>query len=87
MGNPTDKDTTTPTADEHDAANGGENGDDAKKKKKKEEKIDVEELIKEDDKPIAVLDEDDIALLKSYGLGPYTTRIKVPYGLMADDGF
>ena len=30
----------------------------------------------EDKKPIAVLDEADIALLKTYGLGPYTTRIK-----------
>ena len=30
----------------------------------------------EDNKPIAVLDEADIALLKTYGLGPYTTRIK-----------
>ena len=28
----------------------------------------------EDNKPIAVLDEADIALLKTYGLGPYTTR-------------
>jgi 26S proteasome regulatory subunit T1 len=26
--------------------------------------------------PVRALDEDDIALLKSYGLGPYSTRIK-----------
>ena len=30
----------------------------------------------EDDKPAAVLDEGDIQLLKSYGMGPYTTAIK-----------
>ena len=26
--------------------------------------------------PVRALDEDDIALLKTYGLGPYSTRIK-----------
>lgn len=31
---------------------------------------------KEDDKPIVALDEGDIALLKTYGIGPYTTAIK-----------
>lgn len=30
----------------------------------------------EDDAPAAALDEGDIALLKTYGLGPYTTSIK-----------
>lgn len=30
----------------------------------------------EDDAPAAALDEEDIALLKTYGLGPYTTSIK-----------
>lgn len=30
----------------------------------------------EDDKAPAALDEGDIALLKTYGLGPYTTAIK-----------
>jgi 26S proteasome regulatory subunit T1 len=30
----------------------------------------------EDEKDVAALDEDDIALLKTYGLGPYTTAIK-----------
>ena len=31
---------------------------------------------KEDEKPIVALDEDDIALLKTYGVGPYTSAIK-----------
>jgi 26S proteasome regulatory subunit T1 len=31
---------------------------------------------KEDEKPIAALDEGDIALLKTYGIGPYTAAIK-----------
>lgn len=30
----------------------------------------------EDEAPPAALDEGDIALLKTYGLGPYTTAIK-----------
>lgn len=30
----------------------------------------------EDEAPPAALDEGDIALLKTYGLGPYTTSIK-----------
>jgi 26S proteasome regulatory subunit T1 len=30
----------------------------------------------EEEKDVAALDEDDIALLKTYGLGPYTTAIK-----------
>lgn len=30
----------------------------------------------EKDKPIKALDEGDIALLKTYGLGPYSSRIK-----------
>jgi len=30
-----------------------------------------------DDGPVRALDADDIALLKSYGLGPYTASIKV----------
>lgn len=30
----------------------------------------------DDDAPPAALDEGDIALLKTYGLGPYTTSIK-----------
>jgi 26S proteasome regulatory subunit T1 len=29
-----------------------------------------------DDAPVVALDEDDIALLKTYGLGPYAKRIK-----------
>ena len=32
--------------------------------------------LKDDDKPIKVLDEDDIALLKTYGMGSYATKIK-----------
>ena len=31
---------------------------------------------KDDDKPIVALDEGDIALLKTYGVGPYTNAIK-----------
>lgn len=31
---------------------------------------------KEDEKPVQALDEDDIALLKSYGIGPYSNAIK-----------
>jgi NACalpha-BTF3-like transcription factor len=31
---------------------------------------------KEKEKEVEPLDADDIALLKSYGLGPYSTRIK-----------
>ena len=31
---------------------------------------------KEDEKPIVALDEGDIALLKTYGIGPYTNAIK-----------
>lgn len=30
----------------------------------------------QDEKPVKALDEDDIALLKTYGLGPYVQRIK-----------
>jgi 26S proteasome regulatory subunit T1 len=30
----------------------------------------------QEEKPAAVLDEGDIALLKSYGLGPYSAAIK-----------
>ena len=30
----------------------------------------------EKEKPVSALDEDDIALLKTYGLGPYASRIK-----------
>lgn len=30
----------------------------------------------EKEKPVRALDEDDIALLKTYGLGPYASRIK-----------
>ena len=30
----------------------------------------------EDKKPVRALDADDIALLKTYGLGPYASRIK-----------
>merc|ERR1719198_2369481 len=30
----------------------------------------------EDDAPVPVLDEGDIALLKTYGVGPYTNKIK-----------
>lgn len=29
-----------------------------------------------DEAPVKALDEDDIALLKTYGLGPYAQRIK-----------
>ena len=44
-----------------------------KDKKKPNQKAADDENTGEDaeEKPIAVLDEDDIALLKSYGLGPY----------------
>ena len=31
---------------------------------------------KEDDAPVKLLDEGDIALLKTYGLGPYTAALK-----------
>lgn len=31
----------------------------------------------EDESPVIALDADDIALLKTYGLGPYTASIKV----------
>lgn len=34
------------------------------------------EYDEEDEAPPAALDEGDIALLKTYGLGPYTTSIK-----------
>ena len=30
----------------------------------------------DEEAPVPVLDEGDIALLKTYGLGPYTTKIK-----------
>ena len=88
MGNPTSEnnDKNDTNGDDTNMNNASDNNNDASKNKtknasdqKKDDKIDVEELMKEenDNKPIAVLDEDDIALLKSYGLGPYTTRIKV----------
>uniref|UniRef100_A0A6A7G8Z2 26S proteasome regulatory subunit 7 n=2 Tax=Hirondellea gigas TaxID=1518452 RepID=A0A6A7G8Z2_9CRUS len=44
------------------------------KEKNDETKKDADD--QEKDKPIQVLDEEDIELLKSYNLGPYTVRIK-----------
>jgi 26S proteasome regulatory subunit T1 len=34
------------------------------------------EYSEEDEKPVIALDEGDIALLKTYGIGPYTNAIK-----------
>ena len=36
----------------------------------------IEDDPEEKEAPVRVLDEDDIALLKTYGLGPYATSIK-----------
>lgn len=36
----------------------------------------VKDYNEEDEKPVIALDEGDIALLKTYGIGPYTNAIK-----------
>eukprot|EP00172_Hildenbrandia_rubra_P001670 Plantae.Rhodophyta-Hildenbrandia_rubra.ctg2239.p2 GENE.Plantae.Rhodophyta-Hildenbrandia_rubra.ctg2239~~Plantae.Rhodophyta-Hildenbrandia_rubra.ctg2239.p2 ORF type:complete len:452 (+),score=102.33 Plantae.Rhodophyta-Hildenbrandia_rubra.ctg2239:1336-2691(+) len=50
--------------------------DEVEDKKKSEDKEGEDEEKEKEEKPIKTLDEGDLALLKSYGVGPYTNAIK-----------